>query len=70
MKRLSKAQWMGIIRHLLTALGGFVVAQGTMNDGVAEQLVGGVTALIGFLWSVNTKEPVAPAVEEEDYNEE
>ena len=51
----------GLVRHLLTFGGGFLVTNGTMSDGDLQAVVGGVIAIGGVLWSVFTKRS-APAV--------
>jgi len=51
----------GLVRHLLTFGGGFLVTNGTMSDGDLQAVVGGVIAIGGVFWSVFTKRS-APAV--------
>lgn len=43
-------------RHLLTAAGGFLIAQGITNSGTVESITGGVVALIGLVWSLTHKQ--------------
>ena len=45
----------GLVRHLLTFGGGFLVTNGTMTDGDLQAVVGGVIAIGGVLWSIFTK---------------
>ena len=45
----------GIIRHLLTIGGGFLVAKGTIDSGQAELAAGAFTSIIGIIWSVMAK---------------
>ena len=50
----------GLVRHLLTFGGGFLVTNGTITDGDLQAVVGGVIAIGGVLWSIFTKR-TAPA---------
>lgn len=45
----------GLVRHLLTTLGGVLVAKGYIEAGVVEQLAGAVVAIVGVVWSVLAK---------------
>lgn len=49
---MKKAVVLGQIRHGLTALGTYFVAEGSMNADTLKLIVGGVCALIGFVWSM------------------
>jgi hypothetical protein len=46
---------MGIVRHILTAVGGAVVAKGMIDAGQAEIVVGSLVALAGVAASVIEK---------------
>ncbi|MGH6913024.1 MAG: hypothetical protein ACREH3_04895 [Geminicoccales bacterium] len=45
----------GIVRHLLTAVGGYFVATGALDAGTMETVIGAVVTLAGIGWSVWTK---------------
>lgn len=45
----------GLVRHLLTAGAGVLVAKGTIDPDIATQLVGLGTAAVGIGWSVWAK---------------
>lgn len=45
----------GVARHLLTAGGGFVAAQGYATTDDTNLAVGAIVTLIGFSWSVIEK---------------
>lgn len=45
----------GLIRHLLTAAGGGLLAQGAMTSGDIEIVTGAIIALGGVAWSVFSK---------------
>ena len=50
----------GIIRHVLTTVGGAVVGSGYINSDEYSQGVGAVLTLVGIVWSVvNKKKAVA-----------
>jgi len=50
-----------LIRHGLTAAGGFLVAKGLASADQIGELVGAVVTLIGLVWSMkNNKKAVAP----------
>ena len=49
------AALLGIARHALTTVGGYLVAQGVITDGQATELVGALTVLIGLAWSIIEK---------------
>jgi len=52
MKKLSKDQWMGIIRHALTFIGGILIAKGAVNDSSWAEIAGSAMSLVGAIWSV------------------
>lgn len=45
----------GLVRHALTFLGGFVVAQGWVDEATMTELVGALMTIIGTVWSVWAK---------------
>jgi hypothetical protein len=48
MKKLSKVQVLGIVRHVLTFTGGILVAKGLINDSTMVELVGGIVTVVGM----------------------
>lgn len=52
LRNLNKKRALGIVRHGLTILGGALVAQGRVDPGEWETLVGGVLAVAGTIWSI------------------
>lgn len=48
----SKEQVMGVVRHILTAGGGYFVGQGLLTGDMLVEVVAGVVTLIGVVWSV------------------
>ena len=52
---LSKEQALGIIRHTLTFVGGLLVINGYITDAMSNEIMGGILALTGAIWSVVSK---------------
>lgn len=46
---------LGIVRHVLTALGGVLVTKGFADAAGLESAVGALVTLTGFVWSVISK---------------
>ena len=46
---------LGLLRHILTLVGGYYVAQGKLDPANASTIVGAVTSLVGAGWSVKHK---------------
>jgi hypothetical protein len=44
-----------VVRHILTAVGGYFVAKGAVDHGTVEAIVGGIVAAIGLGWSIVNK---------------
>lgn len=45
----------GIVRHILTAAGGALVAKGMIGEGELELVVGAIITLAGVVWSAIAK---------------
>ena len=45
----------GLIRHILTFLGGYLVTSGLIDEATLTEVVGGLMTLIGFVWSFLSK---------------
>jgi hypothetical protein len=52
---MTKEQIQGIVRHVLTFVGGILVLQGIVEESLINELIGGVVALAGTLWSIFSK---------------
>ena len=46
---------LGIIRHILTFGGGFIVAQGLVDESLFTELSGALLTLVGGIWSIVSK---------------
>lgn len=45
----------GVIRHVLTFVGGILVTTGYLDQGTATQLTGALMTIIGIVWSIKEK---------------
>jgi hypothetical protein len=52
---LSKEQWLGVIRHSLTFIGGILIAKGIIDEALWAEISGGALTLVGGVWSVIDK---------------
>lgn len=50
-ENMNAAQWLGIIRHVLTFAGGFVVAKGWADDATVQTIIGALVTVAGGIWS-------------------
>jgi hypothetical protein len=53
--KLTKEQVLGIVRHVLTFAGGFVVAKGVADEATVATIIGSVCTLVGAIWSIVAK---------------
>ena len=49
---MSQEQVLGIVRHLLTTVGGIIVSKGITDEGTMTAIVGGLVAVVGVVWSI------------------
>lgn len=52
---MDQAQILGILRGVLAALGGSLVANGVINDGQLQTIIGAVLTIAPIVWSVIQK---------------
>lgn len=52
---MNSDQILGIVRHLLTTLGGMAIANGFLNSNQVTDAVGAIMALVGIGWSIRQK---------------
>ena len=48
---MKKQQVFGLIRHILTAGGVYLVGKGAIDEGIYAELMGASLTLIGLVWS-------------------
>ena len=52
---MVKEQVLGVVRHVLTFVGGIVVAKGYIDNAAVTEIIGGAMTLAGAVWSVIDK---------------
>ena len=52
---MKKEQLLGVIRHVLTFIGGVLITNGLVNEALSQELVGATITLIGGIWSIVEK---------------
>lgn len=50
--------WSGIIRHVLTFVGGILVSLGWADEATATAFIGAVITVVGGVWSIMTKRKI------------
>lgn len=60
---MTKEQILGVVRHLLTFFGGILVTKGLVDETVVTEIIGGLSTLIGAVWSFFSKTPVVASTE-------
>ena len=56
---MTTEQILGIVRHILTALGGVLVTKGVVDEGTMTTAVGAIATLVGVVWSFLAKKKAA-----------
>lgn len=52
---MNKEQFIGIVRHSLTFIGGLLIMKGIVDDATLNEVVGGIITLAGTIWSIVEK---------------
>lgn len=52
---INTQQQLGILRHVLTCIGGILVTLGKINDGQAQEIIGVIMVIAPTVWSVVSK---------------
>ena len=52
---MNKERILGLARHILTFMGGILIAKGIVDETTAAEVVGAIVTLIGGVWSVLDK---------------
>lgn len=45
----------GLLRHILTFVGGYLVTAGIIDEQMLTEVVGAIITLVGFVWSWTSK---------------
>lgn len=59
---MNIATILGLVRHLLTFGGGFLVTNGVIGSSDLETAVGALTTLVGIIWSALAKNDNFPSI--------
>jgi hypothetical protein len=57
---MNPDQIAGVVRHLATLFGGFLIAKLQLPAEYIESVVGGLAALAAIVWSIVAKKPLPP----------
>lgn len=49
---------LGLVRHILTFAGGWLVSQGVLTEPNAQAIIGAVVTIIGVAWSAVIKKQI------------
>lgn len=60
---MTKEQILGVVRHLLTFFGGILVTKGLIDETIVTEVIGGLSTLIGAIWSFIAKTPILAPIE-------
>ena len=41
----------GLLRHILTFVGGYLVTSGIIDEAILSEVVGAIITITGFVWS-------------------
>jgi len=55
--KITKEQFLGIVRHGLTFVGAILIAKGQVDNGQWYEITGAAVSLISVVWSVLDKKP-------------
>lgn len=55
MKSITKEQFLGIVRHSLTFLGGILLTKGLIDASLLGEISGAIITLAGSIWSIVSK---------------
>ncbi len=52
---MNKEQILGLVRHVLTFVGGYLITKGVIDETISTEAIGAIITLIGSVWSVASK---------------
>jgi len=56
MKKLTQEQTLGIVRHVVTAIGAILIYKGKVDASTWTIVTGSVVGIAAVLWSVTSKQ--------------
>ena len=54
-KVMNQDQKLGVIRHVLTFVGGILLTKGLVDESLMTDLVASIMVIIGGVWSITSK---------------
>jgi len=55
---MTRDQFLGIVRHVLTFAGGYLVAKGVLDESLFLEITSAAVSLAGLAWSLISKKKV------------
>jgi flagellar motor component MotA len=55
MENMSKEKLLGLTRHILTFLGGYLMTEGFVDESTWMEASGLVVTVVGIVWSIKNK---------------
>jgi len=52
---MNKEQKLGVIRHVLTFVGGILLAKGLVDESLMTDIIASIMVLVGGFWSILAK---------------
>lgn len=52
---MTQEQILGVVRHGLTLVGGFLITKGLLDESSVTELSGAILSIITVIWSVTSK---------------
>ena len=52
---MNQEQKLGLIRHVLTFVGGILLAKGLVDESLLTDMIASIMVLIGGVWSIVSK---------------
>jgi hypothetical protein len=53
--KITKEQYLGLLRHSLTFAGGVAITLGWSDEAIISEALGLTMSLVGVIWSILTK---------------
>jgi hypothetical protein len=58
---INKEQFLGLVRHAITFIGGIIVAKGNLDPSALDTIVGVAVSIAGLIWSFMSEDKTASA---------
>jgi hypothetical protein len=52
---MNRGQLEGIVRHVLTFVGGMLILKGVLDESTLNEIIGAAVTLSGGIWSILSK---------------